>query len=135
MSISQEAPACPADTREGVPDRRREPRTETNWIAMIRLDDGTEIPCTVKDVSKSGAKLGVPDTVALPASFRLRVLGYEFLFLVRLVWRQANAAGVRIERFGKRPADDGKPAEPEIREEAAETYNRLGTRRSRFSSF
>ncbi|MDB5645774.1 MAG: hypothetical protein JWQ05_1443, partial [Methylobacterium sp.] len=39
---------------------RREERSPTNWIATIRLRDGTEIPCTVKDVSKSGAKIGIP---------------------------------------------------------------------------
>jgi hypothetical protein len=32
---------------------RREERRETNWIALIRLPDGTEIPTTVKDISPS----------------------------------------------------------------------------------
>ncbi|WP_283206663.1 PilZ domain-containing protein, partial [Methylobacterium gnaphalii] len=85
-----------------VRERRSEPRMPTNWIAKILLSSGEEIACTVKDVSKSGARLGLPDTVALPESFQLKVVGYDFLFNVRAVWRSGHCAGVRIERFGRR---------------------------------
>jgi len=82
---------------------RREARSETNWIATIRFRDGTELPCTVKDVSKSGAKIGVPASCALPDVFMLRIIGRDFLCLVRLAWRRGDYAGVRIERVGKVP--------------------------------
>lgn len=82
---------------------RREERSPTNWIATIRLRDGTEIPCTVKDVSKSGAKIGVSSHQALPPVFMLRIIGRDFLCLVRLAWRRGDYAGVRIERVGKVP--------------------------------
>jgi len=67
---------------------RREARSDTNWIATIRFRDGTELPCTVKDVSKSGAKIGVPASCALPDVFMLRIIGRDFLCLVRLAWRR-----------------------------------------------
>ena len=87
---------------------RRDARSDTNWIATIRFRDGTELPCTVKDVSKSGAKIGVPASCALPDVFMLRIIGRDFLCLVRLAWRRGDYAGVRIERVGKVPAPVAK---------------------------
>lgn len=114
---------------------RREPRTETNWIALIRLMDGTELPCNVKDISKSGARLGVPQAFDLPETFMLKVVGRNFVCLVKLAWRRGNYAGVRIERVGKLP----EPARVEEKARPADTnasgYTGIGTRRSRVSSF
>ncbi|WP_264049011.1 PilZ domain-containing protein [Methylobacterium flocculans] len=87
---------------------RREERSPTNWIATIRLRDGTEIPCTVKDVSKSGAKIGVAASQVLPPVFMLRIIGRDFLCLVRLAWRRGDYVGVRIERVGKVPVSAAK---------------------------
>lgn len=89
---------------------RREERLPTNWIAMIRLFDGTEIPCTVKDISKSGAKLGVPGSAALPPGFMLKVVGRDFVLRVTLAWRRGNYAGVRIDRIAKLSAVEERPA-------------------------
>lgn len=88
---------------------RREERLPTNWIAMIRLFDGTEIPCTVKDISKSGAKLGVPGSAALPPGFMLKVVGRDFVLRVTLAWRRGNYAGVRIDRIAKLSAVEERP--------------------------
>ncbi|WP_232629238.1 PilZ domain-containing protein [Methylobacterium sp. Leaf118] len=87
---------------------RREERVPTNWIAMIRLFDGTEIPCTVKDISKSGARLGVPGTWDLPPSFMLKVVGRDFVLRLTLAWRRGNYAGVRIDRIAKLTATEEK---------------------------
>lgn len=107
---------------------RREERTVTNWIAMIRLFDGTEIPCNIKDISKSGAKLGVPEAYTLPASFMLRILGRDFVLKVNLAWRRGNYAGVRIERIAKLPvAEEKKP----VTVEQTPNYSSIGSRRSR----
>ncbi len=120
---------------EPVGERRREARTATHWIAVIRLLDGTEIPCNVKDVSVSGAKLGVPESVALPDTFMLKVLGRDFVCLVKLVWRRDNWTGVRIERVGKLPSPD-KASAPEPRRTTDESgYKSLKTSRSKVSSF
>ncbi|KQP33513.1 hypothetical protein ASF49_06315 [Methylobacterium sp. Leaf104] len=83
--------------------QRREERNPTNWIATIRFRDGTEIPCSVKDVSKSGARICVGASQELPPVFMLRIIGRDFLCLVRIAWRRGDFVGVRIERVGKVP--------------------------------
>lgn len=110
---------------------RREQRKETNWIAVIRLLDGTEIACNVKDVSPSGARLGIPSAQELPETFMMKVVGRDFVCLVRLAWRRGNFVGVRIERVGKLAAE--KSAE-KIQHQAKE-YKSVGSRQSRISSF
>ncbi len=99
------APWAAADADSGATDLvpRREARMATNWIAMIRLFDGTEIPCNVKDISKSGAKLGVPSSWELPPAFMLKVVGRDFVMRVTLAWRRGNYAGVHIDRIAKLP--------------------------------
>ncbi len=112
--------------------QRRESRSPTNWIGMIRLLDGSEIPCTVKDVSPSGACLGVPASVSLPETFMLKVVGRDFVCLVRLAWRRSNLAGVRIERIGKLASKTAaSSAQVEV---AADDYKSVGTRHRNFSS-
>jgi hypothetical protein len=134
-SLGGTGTGTPTSVDAALLERRSEARTSTNWIAMILLVDGTEIPCTVKDVSKSGARLGVPDTVVLPEIFQLKVLGYTFLFRVRLVWRSDHCTGVRIEQFGKTPPRVA-PEESKAPAEPPETYTALrGQRWSRFSRF
>lgn len=114
---------------------RREPRSETNWIALIRLLDGTELSCNIKDISKSGARIGVPQGYELPDTFMLKVIGRNFVCLVKLAWRRGNYAGVRIERVGKLP-DPVKTEETTERTPAeAAAYKAIGTRRSRVSSY
>lgn len=106
--------AVTVETEQPTPGQtvpRREERSPTNWIATIRLRDGTEIPCTVKDVSKSGAKIGVASAQVLPEVFMLRIIGRDFLCLVRLAWRRGDYVGVRIERVGKVPKPAGSDAD------------------------
>lgn len=113
---------------------RREERTSTNWIALIRLFDGTEIPCNVKDISKSGAKLGVPATYELPSAFMIRIIGRDFVLRVNLAWRRGNYAGVRIERIAKLPVVEEKKAPADgPTSKPTPNYSSIGTRRSRIS--
>jgi hypothetical protein len=107
---------------------RREERRETNWIALIRLPDGTEIPTTVKDISPSGARLAVPSSYALPKSFMFKVIGRDFVCAVQLAWRRGDYAGVRIERVGKIASAPAKAPGLSVELTAA-----LRARRSRFS--
>lgn len=107
---------------------RREARKATNWIAMIRLFDGSEIPCNVKDISKSGAKLGVPSSWELPPAFMLKIVGRDFVMRVTLAWRRGNYAGVRIDRIAKLPPPVEMPAAVET---SSSDYNSIGTRSRR----
>ena len=110
---------------------RVDERKDTNWIAMIRLLDGTEIPCNVRDISKSGAKLGVPQSYILPKKFMFKVIGRDFVCLVSLAWRRGDYAGVHIERVGKVEAP--APAEEEKRIYEEKAVDLMRARRSRFA--
>lgn len=102
MTTSGETISTVCDLQQSQPMIARcEERKATNWIALIRLADGTEIPTTVKDISPSGARLAVPSSYALPEFFMFKVVGRNFVFAVQLVWRSGDYAGVRIERVGK----------------------------------
>ncbi len=109
--------------------QRREARMATNWIALIRLFDGTEIPCNIKDISKSGAKLGVPSSWELPPNFMLKVVGRDFVMRVTLAWRRGNYAGVHIDRIAKLPPAV-EPAAPVDAPKA--NYDSIGMRSRRF---
>lgn len=112
----------------------RPPRNETNWIGIIRTADGTEIPCTVKDVSRTGAKIGVPASYSLPDSFMLKVVGKDFICRVMLAWRRGHFAGLRIEQVGK-IASKPAPAVESTRAVADTSYKAIGSRRGRVSTF
>lgn len=105
----------------------RAPRAETNWIALIRTFEGVEIPCNVKDISKTGAKIGVPASHPLPDRFMLKIVGKDFVCRVSLAWRKGNFVGVHIEQFGKiapkvEQATETKPIA------VARSYQVVGTR-------
>lgn len=112
----------------------RAPRAETNWIAVIRTLDGVEISCTVKDVSKTGARIGVPASCPLPHTFMLKIVGKDIICRVSLAWRKGNFVGVHINQFGKIA-----PKTENTQEAKAQTtdgsYKAIGVRRSRVSSF
>ncbi|MFD1352227.1 PilZ domain-containing protein [Methylorubrum suomiense] len=126
-SMAEHASEVNADPKGLV--QRRETRTSTNWIAMIRLFDGTEIPCNVKDISKSGAKLGVPSSWDLPSAFMLKILGRDFVMRVTLAWRRGNYAGVHIDRIAKLPPAVETTAPVET---TKPDYSSIGTRSRRF---
>ncbi|WP_155912035.1 PilZ domain-containing protein [Methylobacterium sp. 77] len=111
----------------------RAPRSSTNWIAVIRTKEGVEIPCNVKDVSKSGAKIGVPSSYQLPESFMLKVIGKDFVLQVSLVWRSGNFVGVKIDQVGKLAVR--VEADLTQNEATQASHHLIGSRRSRVSKF
>ncbi|MDP4022557.1 PilZ domain-containing protein [Methylobacterium sp. NEAU 140] len=106
-------------------NKRRDDRTSVDWIGMIRLVDGDEIPCTIKDVSRSGMKLTAPQDRSLPETFTLKVVGRNLVFRVRLAWRREHQVGVQIERIARLPKDSAAAPAPQAAETA---HNRLGSR-------
>ena len=65
-------------------------------LATIRLSNGDEIPCVVRDLSATGAKLAVSQRYRLPATFALVVHGRKTAFQVRRVWQRGDFAGVAL---------------------------------------
>ena len=76
--------------------RDRGDRITTMRLATIRLDDGEEIPCVLRDLSQTGAKLAVSRRYRLPATFYLVVHGREVAFPVRRAWQRGDFAGVML---------------------------------------
>ena len=112
----------------------RAARNETNWIAIIRTFEGIEIPCTIKDISKTGAKIGLPSSCQLPNSFMLKVIGKSFVCRVSVAWRKDNFVGVHIEQFGKIAPKVERVEDANVRTTDA-SYKAIGARRSRVSAF
>ena len=81
-------PPSNADAREGGDS------IETMRLAIIRLEDGEEIPCVVRELSLTGAKLSVSHRYRLPESFDLLVRGRRGAFPVQCTWQRGNFACV-----------------------------------------
>ena len=127
------------------PVQRREDRKDVNWIAVIRFADGSDHPCTVKDVSASGLKVCVAADQELPETFMIKVVGMQLVFRVKQAWRRRHYVGVTIEKVAKLPDPRQAPLERDERpsasasESASESqtqygHARLGTRVRRFEA-
>ncbi|UYW25888.1 PilZ domain-containing protein [Methylorubrum extorquens] len=115
-----------------MPDiqNRASERTDVNWISIIRLPSGAEIPCSIKDVSSSGMKVVLPSDVAIPDTFNMRVVGRDLIFNVQMAWRRGHFVGLTILKIGKLPASKQIPAGDAEASTTLANYNRIGTRRN-----
>ncbi len=74
-------------------DRRADRRRRTNLRASA-VFGAHVIPCTVLDVSTSGAQLSPVNRYPLPDRFVLRIPSERFRELVHVVWREDGSVGV-----------------------------------------
>ncbi len=65
-------------------------------LAHITLSDGEIIPCVLRDVSASGARIAVARRHRLPEFFHLSVDGKDEICRVRRVWQRGDFAGITI---------------------------------------
>ncbi|APX84473.1 PilZ domain-containing protein [Methylorubrum extorquens] len=105
-------------------------RTDVNWISIIRLPNGQEIPCSIKDVSQIGMKVALSSEVTIPDAFNIRVVGRDLIFNVKQAWRRGHFVGLTILKIGKLPATTQAPSEDAPASTTSADYNRLGARRS-----
>jgi hypothetical protein len=79
------------------PIERRQPR---NWkLAAGRIlgrGGDTEILCTIRDVSESGAKVYVPAWFHFPATFSLQDVRHNEIRQARVVWRKEGVTGLQF---------------------------------------
>lgn len=71
-------------------------RRATTRFATIILENGERIPCVIRDLSATGAKLGVARRFQLPERFLLQVKGREPAFPVQRAWQRGDHAGVQV---------------------------------------
>jgi two-component system cell cycle response regulator len=78
-------------------DRRREHRRKTFKRGTILLDGvGSQIGCTIRDLSQYGAKLMVNDYFMAPDHFTLRIAGLDETHRVRRCWQIGAVVGVEF---------------------------------------
>ena len=78
-------------------DKRKIPRRRVLKEGMIVYADGLRVlDCTIRDFSEQGARLLIANTVGLPDTFTLFEKSSGLLYPASIVWRQANAIGVRF---------------------------------------
>lgn len=109
---------------------RASERTNVNWISIIRLPNGAEVPCSIKDVSASGMKVALPSDVAIPDTFNIRVVGRDLIFNVQQAWRRGHFVGLTILKIGKLPAPKQEPDPDAANSTNTPDYKRIGTRRN-----
>jgi hypothetical protein len=78
-------------------DARQAPRRRILKTAIIAFNDRcSTIPCAVRDLSESGARLRVDGTTNVPATFELVIELDGLEASCQMVWRKANDIGVRF---------------------------------------
>lgn len=88
---AEPAPSVPTEQ-----DRRAGgDRHPTLRLATIILANGEQIPCVIRDLSVTGAKLAVARRYRVPERFHLRVLGHD-AFAVERAWQRGDHVGVRL---------------------------------------
>jgi len=76
-------------------ERRKVPRRRVLKEGKIVFPDGMRVlDCTIRDMSESGAKLLIANTVGLPDSFHLYEKSSGMLYPAAVVWRRPNALGI-----------------------------------------
>ncbi len=76
-------------------EARRGERVRALLRARIIFNNmNSTIDCTIKNISATGAKIALANTVSVPADFDLEVPQRGRTFRARIVWRDAEALGV-----------------------------------------
>lgn len=79
-------------------DKRKVPRRRVLKEGKIVYADGLRVlDCTIRDISESGARLLIANTVGLPDKFHLFEKSSGLIYPAAIAWRQANAIGVKFE--------------------------------------
>ena len=81
----------------GTGDGRGAERKRVLLGGKIVFGDGAySYDCTIRDMSASGARIGIPGATVLPKEFFLLDLKRGAAFDAELLWRNATQAGLRF---------------------------------------
>ena len=81
-----------------VSDRRSVGRTKIARGARLSLGEGSGVdPCTVHDVTNSGARIRLQGPKVIPMEFALSFDNFRSVRMCRLVWRQGDFFGAAFE--------------------------------------
>ena len=74
----------------------RPDRVPVHRPAQITLPNGQKIACSIRNVSKGGAMLSVPNPGMLPKSFDLEDTFTQERWKAVVAWREPRAVGVKL---------------------------------------
>jgi hypothetical protein len=77
-------------------ERRSTARSRILKGAKIILGTASVIDCIVRNVTNTGARIHIPDTVDLPEAFDLTFDGGYSFRICRIVWRSITETGVEF---------------------------------------
>jgi hypothetical protein len=89
-------------------DRRQTERLPSILEGRIVLDqEARPLRCTIRDISVTGARIWLPDSIELPREFNLEIPVLEQLMPVRLMWSEGKTHGVMfLEELRSQTVDD-----------------------------
>lgn len=75
---------------------RRGRRSQMEATGKVLLGLFRKVPCTVSDISNSGARISVGADQTLPETFWLKVSGYRRKMKAETRWRKGDEVGVEF---------------------------------------
>lgn len=79
-------------------ERRKEPRISVSRRGSIKFGAaGTEIVCSVHDLTPSGAGLSVISSFGVPRSFQLAIDGEAAARHCKVIWSEGKKLGVSFD--------------------------------------
>lgn len=78
-----------------MPEQRATPRTPVLLQGRILVGGGA-LACTVRDLSRGGARLSIANADGIPGRFWLAIGASEKVHQVTVTWREASELGVRF---------------------------------------
>ncbi len=82
--------------RTNEPDRRLNERMECNRPAIVRLGNSKLFNCIIKDISRSGARILLPQGAWEPSYFELDYPQYGGIIAVKKIWSADGMLGVKF---------------------------------------
>jgi hypothetical protein len=80
-----------------MPEARQAERVKSLLRAQIIFNNRmTTVDCVIKNISKTGAKLALNNTLSIPSEFDIYVPQKSHTYRARLVWRDKDAMGVEF---------------------------------------
>lgn len=80
-------------------DQRASPRSRTFLPARVEIAEiGIAAPCTVRDLSETGARIQISGSVTLPPSFTLHIPRFDRRVRVTRRWHRGDFVGVSFDR-------------------------------------
>lgn len=96
-----------------VETARTAQRTRTLLRARIDFNGGmSTLECAVRDLSETGARIELGDSVAMPGKFRLFIPKYQKSYDAETRWHRGNSVGIEFvnapHQSAPKDSDDGR---------------------------